>query len=104
MTDRRNFLRGMVALSAVTIPAATQAATMDPWDRFAAGLAIVAPNAPQAIANAKAAGMKPEWIYTVVMIDTPAHPVLLFERPDGQFFSIGPKDVWMKADQLPALG
>lgn len=86
------------------IPVVTQAATLDPWDRFEAGMAIIAPDAPKAVANAKAAGMKPEWIYSIVTLDTPAHPILLFQRPDGQLFSIGPKETWIKADNFPALG
>lgn len=102
-TTRRGFLGAFAALSAAALPVVTQAATLDPWDRFEAGLAIIAPNAPKAVFNCKAAGMKPEWIYSIVTLDTPAHPILLFQRPDGEFFSIGPQDVWMKADNIPAL-
>lgn len=90
MTDRRNFLRGIVALSAAAVPVVAQAATLDPWDRLAAGLTIISPNAPKAVAYAKAAGMKPEWIYTIITTN-PAHPVLLFQHPDGPILSFGPK-------------
>jgi hypothetical protein len=91
MTDRRNFLRGMVALSAAAVPVAAQAAKLDEWDRLAVGLSLINPNAPKAVANARAQGMRPEWIYTVVTLDTPAHPVLCFETPDGKMVSIGPR-------------
>lgn len=90
MTDRRAFLRGMVALSAAAVPVAAQAAKLDEWDRLAVGLSLVHPNAPDAVANARAQGMRPEWIYTVVTLPTPAHPILCFEMPNGALVSIGP--------------
>ncbi len=67
MTDRRTFLRGMASLSAAAIPVVAQAAELDEWDRVAAGMAIIHPSAPRALAHARADGRRPDEMTTLII-------------------------------------
>ncbi len=94
--SRRSFLRGFAALSAAAIPVVSQAQTLDEWDRVSAGLAIIYPRAPEALAHAKAAGMKIGQMTTVLtVIDADLYggkwPCLIFYDDAGKCHSFRPK-------------
>ena len=80
--SRRGFLGGIAALSAAAIPIAAQAANLDEWDQLALGMSLIHPSASESAAHARAAGMKPEWIYAMVRPTADGTIVLLFETPD----------------------
>lgn len=89
----RRSLFGAVAAIAAPPGAAVAASTAD-WDVFAQGLALAEPSGAEAVAQARAAGMKLGDLNCIIMRNSDPKPgrwpVLMFRLPDGTFRSFRP--------------
>lgn len=85
---RRAFLSGSAAAAAgVSIAAVpvVMGSMPDAWGKLSSALALVNPKFSDAVDRAREAGMKPEWIYSIVNTGSVA---LLFSKPDGGLATI----------------
>ena len=92
ITSRRGFLGRTAATASAVVVATTATATpatvSDGWDMLERSLTQLHPHGRRAALKAKAAGMDPGKLYTIVMLDRSDNwPALIFDaEPKGRTF------------------